>query len=53
MLGDEGVAAVAGGDGIIGGEFNGSGRGVLFSFVLKWSSVVVAWIFGVAWMVVL
>ena len=52
MFGDEGVAAVAGGDGLIGGESNGSGGGVPFSLVLKWSSMVVAWIFGVAWMVV-
>ncbi len=52
--GVEGVAAVTGGDGLAGGEFNGSGGGgwVPFSLVSKWSSVVVAWIFGVAWMVV-
>ena len=53
VLGDEGVAAVAGGDGLIGGESNGTrGGGVPFSLVSKWSSVVVAWIFGVVWMVV-
>ena len=51
VLGDEGVVAVAGGgDGLIGGESNGSGGWVPFSLVSKWSSVVVAWIFGVAWM---
>ena len=51
VLGDEGAVA-GGGDGLIGGESNGSGGGVPFSLVSKWSSVVVAWIFGVALMVV-
>ena len=49
--GDEGVAAVTGGDGLAGGESNGSGGGVPFSSVLKLTSEVVAWIFGVVWMV--
>ena len=35
MFGDEGVAAVAGGDGLIGGESNGSGGGGPFFFGIK------------------
>ena len=45
-------AAVSGGDGLAGGASNGSGGGVPFSLVLKLTWEVVAWIFGVVWLVV-